>query len=152
MRLNWFLPFLRKRSQPASKRSPSWVRRALKRMGPSVVASPLRRLIQGLCLLLFLVLFYYVCWPYSARPDPPGKQSSGWTLADIEQETGALFFAHRQPPAWTSEESRTIHVVDASTANMTDAYVGAFQLSADRPARSRCRRWETVRKSNLIGS
>jgi len=30
-------------------------------------ALPVRRFVQGICLLAFLVLFFYVCWPYGSR-------------------------------------------------------------------------------------
>jgi len=36
-------------------------------MGPTWSGTPLRRLSQVFCLLAFLVLFFYVCWPYGAR-------------------------------------------------------------------------------------
>ncbi|MCL5278985.1 MAG: 4Fe-4S binding protein [Planctomycetes bacterium] len=41
--------------------------RILKVLGPTWVGSPIRRLAQVFCLLSFLVLFFYVCWPYGAR-------------------------------------------------------------------------------------
>lgn len=36
-------------------------------MAPTWVYSPVRRVSQALCLVLFLVLFFYVCWPYGSR-------------------------------------------------------------------------------------
>lgn len=92
MRLDVFLPFLRKPKrgtqpprpgrfvQMARKFLPaSWfanletgkpgrLRLLLKRLGPTWTSAPLRRLVQSACLIIFLVLFLYVCWPYSARP------------------------------------------------------------------------------------
>jgi len=38
----------------------------LERIGPVTRASPLRRGVQLVCLLLFLYAFFYVCWPYAA--------------------------------------------------------------------------------------
>jgi ferredoxin len=61
MRLDHFLPFMKK-----SKYGP--VRRWLKWIGPTWLSAPLRRVVQGVCLVAFLVLFFYVCWPYTARP------------------------------------------------------------------------------------
>ena len=53
---------------PASRRAGAGpVRRILSRLGPSWLASPVRRGVQTLSLLLFLVLFFYVCWPYGSR-------------------------------------------------------------------------------------
>ncbi len=41
--------------------------RTLTALGPSWAASPVRRLIQSLCLAGFLLLFFWVCWPYGSR-------------------------------------------------------------------------------------
>ncbi len=41
--------------------------RTLAALGPSWAASPVRRLIQSLCLVGFLLLFFWVCWPYGSR-------------------------------------------------------------------------------------
>ena len=49
-------------------RKRGFARSALARLGPTWLASPIRRLIQSLFFLLFLVLFFYVCWPYGS-PD-----------------------------------------------------------------------------------
>ncbi len=112
MRLNWFLPFRRK---SAGSRVPLWLRRSLKRLGPSVVASPLRRLAQVVCLLVFLILFYVVCWPYSASPLPPGQASSGWQLQELDQQTGQLQFRHPAPPAWLRDAKQDICVTAESS-------------------------------------
>ncbi|MBP7937463.1 MAG: 4Fe-4S binding protein [Phycisphaerae bacterium] len=37
----------------------------LARLGPTWRNSPLRRVLQAACLVLFLYAFFYVCWPYS---------------------------------------------------------------------------------------
>ena len=63
MRLNLFLPFL-KRSNPKSS---GQLRRILKKLGPTWLSSPVRRLIQTACFLAFLWLFFYVCWPYGSK-------------------------------------------------------------------------------------
>ncbi len=41
--------------------------RTLGRLGPTWSASPGRRLVQSVCLLIFTALFFWVCWPYGAR-------------------------------------------------------------------------------------
>ncbi len=61
MRLNHFLPFLKKSKFDA-------VRRILSRIGPSWLSAPVRRCVQAVCFVTFLLLFFYVCWPYTARP------------------------------------------------------------------------------------
>jgi NAD-dependent dihydropyrimidine dehydrogenase PreA subunit len=94
MRLDLFLPFLRKPKKGTEPRRPgtlaraarsifpaTWfadlstgkpglIRRTLKRMGPTWLSAPVRRIIQSVCLIGFLILFFVVCWPYSARPVP----------------------------------------------------------------------------------
>jgi NAD-dependent dihydropyrimidine dehydrogenase PreA subunit len=61
MRLDLFLPFVKKSKAGA-------VRRWLSRLGPTWLSSPVRRVVQAICFAAFLVLFFYVCWPYTARP------------------------------------------------------------------------------------
>ena len=58
MRLNLF----RRHEDPSG-----WLGRALKSLGPTWLGSPIRRLVQSACLLAFLILFFYVCWPYGSR-------------------------------------------------------------------------------------
>lgn len=100
MRLDWFLPVLRKpkSNQPASQESglkrlirpvlptaffsdPStkrrgWGRRALRWLGPVWLSTPVRRGVQTFAFLTFLWLFFWVCWPYSAEPGP--TTPDGW--------------------------------------------------------------------------
>jgi ferredoxin len=92
VRLDFFLPFLRRPKKDAAPAQPGLllraskrilpatlfsdpakgkaglIRRALKRIGPTWNSAPVRRVIQGACLVLFLVYFFYVCWPYAAQP------------------------------------------------------------------------------------
>lgn len=100
-RLDWFLPALRtqKKGAPAPQPGPlrriatrllpaalfsnrftkqrGSLRRALGRLGPSWLSSPVRRVIQTVCFVAFLLLFFYVCFPYTARPLPPGQLAAG---------------------------------------------------------------------------
>ncbi len=104
LRLDIFLPYLRKRRDcdpfglpawlvrlprlvlpkaffSASDRyRPGWLRRMLKWLGPTWYSAPLRRVIQSICFVGFLVLFFYVCWPYSARPREPARSWPGWQV------------------------------------------------------------------------
>src|SRR5688500_11264025 len=91
MRLDLFLPALRKpkpgvpeRPRPLTRlaqrllparwfsnavtKQRGLVRRVLRWLGPTWLSSPVRRLSQALCFALFLWLFFYVCYPYTARP------------------------------------------------------------------------------------
>ena len=92
MRLNIFLPFLKRPrpgrdrprprplrnlaarilpgrlfSETEAKSKAGLLRRVLKFIGPTWLSSPVRRLIQTACFLIFLWLFFYVCWPYGSR-------------------------------------------------------------------------------------
>ena len=99
MRVDFFLPFLRKPKKGTEPAPPgrlarmarrilpsSWfadlqtgkpglIRKTLKRIGPTWLSAPVRRLVQSVCFTGYLVLFFYVCWPYSARPVPDVE---GW--------------------------------------------------------------------------
>lgn len=67
MQLNWFLPAEGNRKGKVAKglpaEEPGLSRRLLERLGSTWAASPVRRLCQATFLILFLVLFFYVCWP-----------------------------------------------------------------------------------------
>lgn len=131
MRMDWFLPHCG-RQVPGrdSVRHPSRPRRALRWIGPSVAASPLRRAVQAGAFLLFVTLFYYVCWPYTARPAPEGKQSSGWQMVGVDQESGGFRFQHAAPPAWVRMPNTVVHVVSAAAMDDVEGSAGAFDVSA----------------------
>ncbi len=40
--------------------------RILRLLGSTWSAAPIRRVVQSVCLLAFLILFFYVCWPYGS--------------------------------------------------------------------------------------
>jgi ferredoxin len=103
MRLDIFLPALRKpkpdqpaRSRPLTRFAQhllpaAWfsnqftkqrglIRRALRWLGPSWLSAPVRRLVQAFCFVLFLYLFFYVCYPYTARPAAEWK---GWQPSQV---------------------------------------------------------------------
>lgn len=63
-RADIFLPFLKK------SRRTGWlggIWRLLDRVGPVTRSSPVRRIIQVICLVLFVDAFLRVCWPYASR-------------------------------------------------------------------------------------
>ncbi|MHB0959563.1 MAG: 4Fe-4S binding protein [Pirellulaceae bacterium] len=138
MLLNWFVPW---RYQRGSKHergartaarvfhsSLSRLRHLLTRAGPSFAASPLRRLFQGASYLLFGLLFFYVGWPYTAHPVPPGQLSRGWQFAEVDQQDGAFRLMHRQPPDWLLQGDRAVYVRDESNVDQASSYVGAFRV------------------------
>lgn len=122
-RLDWFLPALRKPkgdapvvehavlrlarkvlprawfSDPVTKQR-GLARRALRRLGTTWLSSPVRRVSQAVCFIAFLVLFFYVCFPYTARPVDPAEAVPGaWPshyaddLARKEKISAELFLA-----------------------------------------------------------
>ena len=135
MHLNWFLPFLRKAKKgviltPTSRLTraarrmlpaflfsdlvtgkPGLVRRLLKRVGPAWLSSPVRRVIQTVCFVTFLVLFFYVCYPYTAQP---ARRWPGLIPAEVDAATGRATLvaesAGDAPPA----RGRTLMAVDRS--------------------------------------
>lgn len=77
------------------------LRRWCRKLGPTVLSAPWRRLVQALCFVLFAVLFFYVCWPYGARPESEGEVSEAWELVGIDQETGRVNVrSSAEAPPW----------------------------------------------------
>src|SRR5687767_12150295 len=70
-------------SDPDTKRR-GLVRRVLRRIGPSWLSAPVRRVIQGGCFLAFLWLFFFVCWPYGTRPAAAWR---GWRPVEVDART-----------------------------------------------------------------
>lgn len=145
MRIDWFLPALRKSSSgsPAHQtwltrwtrrvlpgtwssnhktKKRGFIRRVLRWLGPSWLYSPLRRLSQSACFIAFVWLFFYVCWPYTAKPVSPAQVSRGWELVDFNQETGSLRLSGST--AFAGGASGRIQLID-STANQL---IGQFEL------------------------
>jgi ferredoxin len=144
MKLNWFLPALRKTSKDEAARgvSSTWmrrrlpgvlfsdratkqrglVRRGLRWLGISWLSAPVRRVVQAVCFAVFLYLFFWVCWPYNALPEPPGEISDGWRLVEIGQAGGGLRFETDAVPPWV-EPDAAIHVVDQSALEPETGYV-----------------------------
>ena len=77
MRLDVYVPYVKK---------PGRVRRMLRRLGITWLSAPARRLVQAGGFLAFLVLFFYVCWPY-------GSPDYAATLAGRERIAAESFLA-----------------------------------------------------------
>jgi ferredoxin len=105
MRLNLFLPYLRRPKKDATREiarpfrtialqvmpeqafsqtdrtvRPSLLRRTLAKIGPTWLSAPVRRVVQAVCFILFCVLFFYVCWPYG-NSDHAGQLASKEKIA-----------------------------------------------------------------------
>jgi polyferredoxin len=77
MRLNFYLPL-----RPPGEGLVGFCRRALRRLGPTWAASPLRRIAQVLALALFFILFFYVMWPYGSKDYAALRESKEVVDAD----------------------------------------------------------------------
>ena len=152
MRLDWFAPYLKRQKDgqrvshslagrllrrivPKSLQSNRLtknrgiIRRILRRLGVSWMASPVRRIIQTVCLVTFLVLFFYVCWPYSAAPVPPGRVSSGWSFHDIDQQSGEFRLTRIAAEDKSFAADQTLFVFDEEATELTTGAAGAFQVT-----------------------
>jgi polyferredoxin len=149
MRLDIFLPFLRKAKKSVRPRPDNWVlrlakrvlpkslfadktagkpgliRRVLKRIGPTWLSSPLRRVIQSVCFLVFLALFFYVCWPYSAQPS---RIWPDWKLQKIDA-AGHATLTVQQPLVEPIAVGMTLHAVEQGLAGEEPTYLGSFRVS-----------------------
>ncbi len=135
MRLDWYLPVIQRpdEKRPEKKRSwpvhlarkllpKSWfsdwttkrrgrLRQLLRKLGLSWLASPNRRIVQSLCFVAFLWLFFVVCWPYDAHPT---RSWTGWNPREVDPETGAAVVVAEGPvdPQITARSS--YFLIDAS--------------------------------------
>ena len=157
LRLDWFLPMIRRRQpndSPAHSALGRWLRRFapkswisnhatkkrgtlrrwLRKFGQSTLASPVRRVIQAICLTVFCVLFFFVCWPYDAKPRTPPNQSKALTFETIDTESGDLVFAlisqeNNDPDVWIPKQGETVYLMLGSDTKPSDSSVlGEFTI------------------------
>ncbi len=160
-RLDWFFPALKRRSvheSPSYSLAGRWLRsiipasfqsnhatkkrglfrKTLRSLGISWLASPVRRVVQGTCLAIFLTLFLIVCWPYNASPVGPGNASLGWSFETLDQQSGE-FILGRAPSAtstgsgWSLTTGDTLFVVEERIVQgtqdaETSATIGDFMV------------------------
>lgn len=103
------------------KRRPGAIRRVLKRVGPSWLASPLRRVVQGLCFVAFLWFFFYSCWPYRAQPEPVWK---GWIPVEVDAATGRSRIANEIDLSSRIAPAARLHISSETAPGMK--YYGVF--------------------------
>ncbi|NQT17301.1 MAG: 4Fe-4S binding protein [Planctomycetes bacterium] len=123
MRFDWFLPSPRSAEKGDARLG--WGRRVLHGLGPTWAASPLRRVVQTLALVVFFYLFLYVCWPYTATP---AFRWANWLPAEVDVETGGVTLLSEQPPDDLPAllAGSVVHVSDAGTGQ--DEYLGRFEV------------------------
>ncbi len=148
MRLDIFLPFLRKpkkgtlppvdglllqtakRLLPAALFSdrttgkPGLFRAWLKRIGPTWLSAPVRRVCQSLCFALFLTLFFYVCWPYSARP------ARVWAncVPTSPNEANEIDVSREGAPFVGLQVGDVVHASDPAATDPQRGYVGPLKV------------------------
>jgi ferredoxin len=107
------------------------IRRVLRFLGTSWLSSPVRRLSQAFCFVLFLYLFFYVCYPYTARPaavwtawqpsaigdDDSITLTNADTLAEAMLEGRTLYAALENGADRSPEELGPITVVSQTGEN-----------------------------------
>ncbi len=99
------------------------IRKWLRRIGVSWQSAPVRRLIQSLCFILFLFLFFYVCWPYRALP---AQSYSGWIPIEVNVESGEVLLSIEGLVADEIAEGSVWYVSDESAAEQS--YLGSFSV------------------------
>ena len=145
MRIDWFLPVIRKTDDGAPahqtwltrlirNRIPAaWIsnhrtkqrgriRKVLRWFGATWLYSPVRRVSQTACFITFLWLFFYVCWPYTAKPDAPIQITRNWELSHFDQQDGTLQLTGNRIPDWISQQA-PLYLFDTSN----DSSLGEFQ-------------------------
>ena len=83
----------------------------------------LRRAVQTACLIIFLLLFFYVCWPYAAQP---ARVWNDWLPIEVDAATGRATLEAEHPPDEMIGADAVVHVVDQSSSD--GPYLGAFRV------------------------
>lgn len=124
IRFSWHLPAAPhgdRKGRPAGGR----LRRAVRRLAPTWRASPLRRVVQVACFVVFCWLFCYVCWPYTAHP---ARVWADWDPISVDEQTGTVLVEAPAEPAEPIAAGTTLYVVDQ--ANPQDEDVIPLRVAA----------------------
>ncbi len=116
MQFNWF-------SRLPKKQSAGQPSQANGSLAPTWRYSPLRRIVQAVCLLAFLVLFLYVCFPYTAVP----VQQRVGSETGVPDETGLEAW-----PSHYSDDIRQKEIVPAELFLAIDPLVSISTAIAAR--------------------
>jgi ferredoxin len=154
MRLDWFLPMLRKpkpnvplrpighfarfarRIFPAAcfsdrhTKRRGFVRRFLRKLGPVWLSTPVRRMIQSVCFVAFLWFFFSVCWPYSARP---ARSWAGWIPVEVDVEAGRIVLASESDEPGLPRDLTEVYAVDESAGQTDSAQALVFRIDSILP-------------------
>ena len=106
-------------SDPVTKRR-GLIRRGLRAAGVTWLSAPVRRVVQGVCLVVFLALFFYVCWPYSAEP---ARTWNGFIPIEFDATTGRATLVADQSLAHPPPGGSTVYVVDETAREPASAGV-----------------------------
>lgn len=152
MRADWFLPVLRTSKPDVPERPVGWLarvalrvlpgclfsdrhtktrgvfRRLLRQLGPVWLAAPCRRIVQSICFVAFLWLFFVTCWPYSATP---ARSWNGWIPAEFDFETNSvLVVSDDVATGQTFHSAQRVFVRDDSAGLTAEAAVAPFEVTS----------------------
>lgn len=149
MRIDFFVPFLKKAKKGVIQTPTRWLTRAarmvlpaalfsdlqtgkpglarrfLKWIGPTWLSAPVRRIVQGICLATFLVLFFYVCWPYTARPTRSWQK---WVAAETNAEAKTVKFQRGEAESSAPRAGQTLYLVDTSLPAAEGAQATPYEV------------------------
>ena len=149
-RLDHFLPFLRRKRVIGGR--PHWMvrlaksllpetfffdsdtgkeghfRKKLRQIGGTFLSAPMRRISQGLFLGMFLWSFFYVCWPYSARPQTEGTFVDNLRFGSIDQQNGNITFTSEEVISTPVTESLNWHLTTQSPFEDNPTTLGRFDI------------------------
>jgi len=101
-------------------------RQWLRRLGATWEAAPFRRVIQAGCFLLFLWLFFSVCWPYGVAP---AQVMPGWVPQEVDGQSGKVTLVS-DLSIDIFNPGQSWHVLDASALDVDSGYLGLFQIDS----------------------
>jgi len=81
--------------------------------------------VQAACFLLFLTLFFYVCWPYSARPS---RVWPGWSTQQTD-ETGQVILTSAAKSAEMPAAGSEVFLAEAGPSADAPESLGRFRVA-----------------------
>jgi NAD-dependent dihydropyrimidine dehydrogenase PreA subunit len=113
------------------------VRRGLRWLGITWLSAPGRRVIQAFCFFIFLGLFFFVCWPYDARPRAAGELSGGWRFIEFGSSDALLTFEGSVIPPWMQADRAVYLLQDSNHERTSDAQGEPWPLRVEAVAGER---------------